>query len=178
MLGETLRDPEGVESGGELRGMGLLPIDTVFASRKTRTHITGRFQKIAGIFAGLSGIRTEGYEIHMGTTTLLEGAASLLSLGEEQKADGACKGNVFGTYLHGVFDKEQVVKEIILALGRKKGVDMTAAAAFDMAAFKETQYDLLAEQLRKHLDMKKIYEILGEPVKTGKRSKDEHRTGR
>lgn len=168
MLGETLSDPEGVESGGELRGMGLLPIETVFERQKTRTHITGTFGKITGIFAGLSGIRAEGYEIHMGTTILHKGAASLLSLGEEQKADGAYRGNVFGTYLHGIFDREQVVKEIILALGAKKGVDMTTAAAFDMAAFKETQYELLAGQLREHLDMKKIYEILEEPVKAGK----------
>lgn len=160
MLGCTLSDPEGVESGGEIRGMGLLPIDTVFEKQKTRTRKTGSFKESKGIFAGLSGVTAEGYEIHMGTTTLREGASPLLSLGEEQKADGACCGNIYGSYLHGIFDKEQVVKEIVLALGRKKGVDMTSAAAFDMAAFKETQYDILAEQLRKHLDMKKIYEIL------------------
>ena len=32
----------------------------------------------------------------------------------------------------------------------------------DFQAFKETQYDILAAELRKHLDMKKIYEILEE----------------
>ena len=30
----------------------------------------------------------------------------------------------------------------------------------DFQAFEETQYDILAAELRKHLDMKKIYEIL------------------
>ena len=34
----------------------------------------------------------------------------------------------------------------------------------DFAAFKETQYDLLADGLRKHLDMEKIYEILNAGV--------------
>ena len=163
MLGCTLSDPEGVEAGGEIRGMGLLPIDTVFEKQKTRTRKTGCFEKSGGIFSGLAGITAEGYEIHMGTTTLREGAKPLLTLGEEQKSDGAFYGNVYGSYLHGIFDKEQVVKEIVLALGRKKGVDMTSATAFDMVAFKETQYDILAEQLRAHLDMKKIYEILEEP---------------
>ena len=161
MLGERLSDPFGVESGGEIRGMGLLPVDTVFEEEKTRTRKTGIFAEISGVLSGLSGIMTEGYEIHMGKTSLKEGACALQSLGEEKKADGAWKDNVYGCYLHGLFDKEQVVKEIVLALGRKKGIDMSEAAAVDMAAFKETQYDILAKELRKHLDMKKIYEILG-----------------
>ena len=45
-------------------------------------------------------------------------------------------------------------------LGNKKGIDVSQFAGVDFAAFKETQYDILAEELRKHLDMKKIYEIL------------------
>ncbi len=34
MLGEKLSDPYGVEAGGSMRGMGLLPMDTVFAEIK------------------------------------------------------------------------------------------------------------------------------------------------
>ena len=37
---------------------------------------------------------------------------------------------------------------------------MTKTVAFDMEAFKETQYDILAAELRKHLDMDAIYNIL------------------
>ena len=48
----------------------------------------------------------------------------------------------------------------ILALGKKKGVDMANVSAFDINAFKENQYDILASEMRKHLDMEKIYEIL------------------
>lgn len=160
MLGKTLSDPHGVEAGGTIRGMGLLPVDTVFEENKTRTRISGTFQNSGGIFSGLEGLHAEGYEIHMGTTTLCEGAEPLLLLGEEQKADGAFSENVYGSYLHGLFDKEQIVKEIVTALGKRKGIDMSKAEAFDMEKFKETQYDILAEELRKHLDMNKIYEIL------------------
>lgn len=160
MLGKTLSDPHGVEAGGTIRGMGLLPVDTVFEENKTRTRISGTFQNSGGIFSGLEGIHAEGYEIHMGTTTLCEGAEPLLLLGEEQKADGAFSENVYGSYLHGLFDKEQIVKEIVTSLGKRKGIDMSKAEAFDMEKFKETQYDILAEELRKHLDMNKIYEIL------------------
>lgn len=45
MLGETLFDPDGVESGGKIKGMGLLPMDTVFKGAKTRTRVEGRFWK-------------------------------------------------------------------------------------------------------------------------------------
>jgi adenosylcobyric acid synthase len=160
MLGEHLSDPHGVEAGGEIRGMGLLPMETVFAGQKTRTRVSGSFGKIQGVLSDLSNVVVEGYEIHMGVTTLQEGVNSLTVLGESKKADGAYKDSIYGTYVHGIFDKEQVVKEIVVALGNKKGIDMTQTVAFDMKAFKETQYDILAAELRKHLDMDAIYNIL------------------
>ena len=160
MLGEHLSDPHGVEAGGEIRGMGLLPMETVFAGQKIRTRVSGSFGKIQGVLSDLSNIVVEGYEIHMGVTTLQEGVNSLTVLGESKKMDGAYKDNIYGTYVHGIFDKEQVVKEIVIALSNKKGIDMTKTVAFDMEAFKETQYDILAAELRKHLDMDAIYNIL------------------
>lgn len=160
MLGEYLSDPDGVEAGGEIRGMGLLPMETVFAGQKTRTRMTGTFGQVKGILYNLSNVTIDGYEIHMGVTSLHEDAESLTILGDEKKADGAYKDNIYGTYLHGIFDKEQVVKEIVIALGNKKGIDMTKTVTFDMNAFKETQYDILAAELRKHLDMNSIYNIL------------------
>lgn len=161
MLGRTLRDPEGVEAGGEMTGMGLLPTDTVFAGKKTRTRVHGHFGEVEGIFAGLSGVEIEGYEIHMGETTKAADSPSLTYLETTSMPDGACQGQVYGSYVHGIFDKDQVVKEIVTALGQKKGIDMTEAKAFDMAAFKESQYDILAAEMRSHLDMEQIYQILG-----------------
>lgn len=160
MLGEEISDPHGVESGGNVRGMGLLPMKTVFEEQKTRTRVLGEIQPLEGIFKGLSGVPIEGYEIHMGISTLREGANPFTLLGKEKKADGCYQENVFGSYLHGIFDKEQVVKEIVMSLGKKKGLDLSKVSTFDMNAFKETQYDILATELRKHLDMEKIYRIL------------------
>lgn len=160
MLGMTLSDPEGVEAGGTMRGMGLLPMDTVFAGNKTRTRVNGKFEKMEGLFSGLSDVDFEGYEIHMGVTTRAEDARALTYLDTTKTLDGTYNNHIFGSYVHGIFDKEQVVKEIILALGKKKGIDLANVSAFDINAFKETQYDILASEMRKHLDMKKIYEIL------------------
>lgn len=166
MLGEELSDPEGVEAGGRIRGMGLLPTKTVFSKEKTRTRVTGTFQHQDGLFAGLSGLVLEGYEIHMGETVLGEGCREMTCLdartGVEsgRKLDGAWKDQVFGTYVHGVFDREQVAKAVVTALGAKKGIDMSGVCGVDFTQYKESQYDLLAQGLRESLDMKKIYEIL------------------
>ena len=169
MLGETLRDPEGVEAGGWIRGMGLLPMDTVFTPEKTRTRVEGAFETLEGLFSGLSGVRLEGYEIHMGVTALKEGCPHALRIrdqvrAEGDKQDGAVLGAVLGTYVHGIFDKEEVAKGVVTALARKKGIDPTKISGVDFQTFKETQYDLLADGLRRHLDMKKIYEILDQGV--------------
>ena len=50
MLGQSVSDPYHVEEGGEIRGMELLPITTVFDQQKTRTQISGRFEQMNGIF--------------------------------------------------------------------------------------------------------------------------------
>lgn len=170
MLGDTLSDPYHVEAGGKIRGMGLLPMDTVFASKKTRTRVTGQFLPMPGTFAALSGVSLEGYEIHMGESVRKEGtlpATKLMVSGnqpEETKTEGAFHENVCGTYVHGVFDKEEVVEALIRILGERKGIDVSSMTGIDFAAFKETQYNILAAELRKHLDMKKIYSILEEGV--------------
>ena len=168
MLGETLSDPHHVEAGGTIKGMGLLPMDTVFAENKTRTRVSGKFLKLDGELAALSGAELEGYEIHMGETVLKENAGHCVSIEDHVsgavKKDGAYCKNVCGTYVHGVFDKEDVAEAVVRALGEKKGIDVSQMTGVDFAAFKETQYDILAVELRKHLDMKKIYEILEQGI--------------
>ena len=67
MLGESLSDPYGVEAGGSMRGMGLLPMENCFcAEKKTRTQVTGKFLELSGDYEILSGVEFTGYEIHMG----------------------------------------------------------------------------------------------------------------
>lgn len=168
MLGETLSDPYGVEAGGSIRGMGLLPMDTVFAQNKTRTRVSGEFCKLTGVMSLLGGAKVEGYEIHMGETVIKGDAGRSVVLKDhvtgEEKTDGAYLDNVCGTYVHGVFDREEAAEGIIKVLGEKKGIDVSDMTGIDFAAFKETQYDILADELRKHLNMKKIYEILEQGI--------------
>lgn len=169
MLGETISDPEETEQGGTIKGMGLLPVDTVFKGEKTRTRVTGRFQDIHGDFDNLSGVSLEGYEIHMGESALKEGAAHLTMIKDDitgtEKAEGAQKDNVFGTYVHGIFDGDNIGSLIIQALASKKGLDLQDIETINYDEFKEQQYDKLADGIRASLDMKKVYEILEEGTK-------------
>lgn len=173
MLGESIYDPEGVEQKGEIRGMGLLPVRTVFETAKTRTRVEGRFLKMEGILKEMADVPVEGYEIHMGTTEFVNKAAAPLvnlvyeadtavSGGGEGKtrADGAQSGNVYGCYVHGIFDSPEAAKGISAALLKWKGYDADMAETMDLKAYKETQYDLLADIIRDNLDMKRIYEII------------------
>ena len=70
--------------------MGLLPMDTVFAEKKTRTRVSGRFLELEGELQALSGAELEGYEIHMGETVLKGEAGHSVSI--EDQVSGECKG--------------------------------------------------------------------------------------
>lgn len=104
-----------------------------------------------GLLAGLNGLRYEGYEIHMGRSR-----EKLPAL------NGA--GHIYGSYVHGIFDAPGIADGVLRALCEKKGVDFAALNSFDMAAYKERQYDLLADAVRGGLDMELIYRILNRQV--------------
>jgi adenosylcobyric acid synthase len=162
MLGRYLSDPHHVEHGGEMEGIGLLPGRTVFAREKTRTRVKGEFLTVEGIFSALRGQPLEGYEIHMGKTDRGDAASLSIieSVGDEPKEDGMNLGNVYGTYVHGIFDGEGIAETILGALLREKGLEPDETETIDVAAYKEMQYSKLAAGIRESLDMKKIYEIL------------------
>lgn len=164
MMGEKLSDPLGVEAGGFTRGMGLLPMETVFKEEKIRTRVKGTFQNPTGILSHLHGVSLEGYEIHMGTSKATRKLSPLVKLQDEstgeEKFDGISFGNCYGTYVHGIFDLPEVAKALLEAFGKEKGLDMDEVLSIDYKAHKERQYDLLAEGLEKSLDIDKIMGIM------------------
>ena len=242
MLGMSVSDPEGVEGGGTMRGMGLLPLATVFAGDKRQVRAQGKLSQVGGVLSSLSGVNVEGYEIHMGRTEPctpgdIEGGASgnAQSLKQSSLADARCgtrfvgtpqgsdvhdqhaeggitlsrsdsprfdesatgafeslrnslgegnaalkidvgdeadfgeialynEGNVYGTYLHGVFDTAECASALVAALLEAKGLDASDVKAFDLDAYKQQQYDKLADVIRDSLDMEMVYQILEEGV--------------
>lgn len=161
MLGEQISDPDEIEGGGKVSGMGLLPVKTVFRGEKRRMRVTGTVAKLSGAFKELSGQMFSGYEIHMGETVAAEPAGkepfSHLSSGH---GDGAYRADVYGTYVHGIFDERSVSETIVKALYRRKGL-VYSQRALNRRDYRELQYERLARQVRANVDMERIYEILG-----------------
>lgn len=169
MLGMKVNDPDHVESGGSLRGMGLLNITTIFEEHKTRTRVEGKFQTITGDLSLLSGMKLTGYEIHMGKTEIGDGVSTLLHIQDtihqgSIKEDGAYLENVYGSYVHGIFDEDGVAETIVNAIAQKKGIIRNQNMQKSMKEYKEEQYNILANTMREYLDMDKIYEILNDEV--------------
>lgn len=161
MLGMLLRDPSGVESGGVMRGLELLPVETVFADQKTRTRIAGRVNRLNGVFACLSGARFEGYEIHMGISSPDESAARFAELEPTGGSDGVVRENVLGSYVHGLFDSGTIADRLAEKMLEDRGIAFDGNGAVDHRQYKERQYDMLAAALRSALDLRTVYAMIG-----------------
>ncbi|WP_458861664.1 cobyric acid synthase [Acidaminobacterium chupaoyuni] len=164
MMGRQLSDPQGLENGGEMQGMQLLPLRTVFEPQKIRTRVSGTVRRANGLFAALCGAAFEGYEIHMGHTVCEENDPWMSRLEDGQgisSEDGYCRENALGSYVHGIFDSGDFAERLVELLLRRKGIDPAhCPKAPSYAQYKEQEYDKLAAGIRSSLDMKKIYEIL------------------
>ena len=111
----------------------------------------GVFSGVEGMLAGLNELRYEGYEIHMGRS-------------EAQMPALAGNGNVYGSYVHGIFDAPGIADEILKAICARRGVAFSALGTFDRAAYRERQYDLLADAVRAGLDMEFVYRVLRKEI--------------
>ena len=154
MLGGMLDDSAGTESGRPqtLRGLELLPTRTFFTLEKRRAQVT------ATAAAPFAGAALTGYEIHTGRTTVEGAPFCTLADGTP---DGCVQGSVFGTYLHGLFDSGELTEKLAALLCRRKGLAPETAAPLTMQAYREQQFDLLADGVRRALDMSAIYAAMG-----------------
>lgn len=153
MLGRSVSDPDGVEAGGvtEIAGLGLLEMDTVFRGEKVQVQTNGVLADVPGMLSGLNGRKYVGYEIHMGRS--------------EQKLPPLMgDGNVYGSYVHGIFDAPGITDGILLALCQQKGISFDLLGTFDLCAYKERQYDALADAVRGGMDMELVYRVLNREV--------------
>lgn len=141
MLGQTVSDPQGIEGSlPMLPGLGLLNMDTVMTADKTTKQVEFEFD----------GKTCKGYEIHQGK--------SMLKTGEDiDEVKVVQEGKCLGTYVHGILDNEVMIDFI---LKDKESATMKEEATMSIEEFKEKQYDMLAEHVRKHVDIEQLYKIL------------------
>ena len=96
---------------------------------------------------------------------VLEGAAPLAALTGEAPApftaqDGVCRNNVMGLYVHGLFEEGDLAARLAALLMERKGFTPGQAPALSWAAYRETQYDRLADAMRAALDLPAIYRMM------------------
>ncbi len=163
MLGRGILDPARVESDRpQTEGLGLLPVTTVFESKKATCQVKAEVVSGRGLMAGSQGSSISGYEIHMGRTSGSGSSPFRIRERSGKPADdpeGALdsEGLTLGTYLHGLFHNHNFRRKLLLHLAVGKNVSLPAGAVLDM----EREYDRLAELVSHHLDMDAIYRIAG-----------------
>ena len=146
MLGEKISDPLGTEEGGTEEGLRLLPVETTLEGEKITKQFVGVHDDVEGVFRNLSGMNISGYEIHMGRTT---GGSRNIK-------------NVYGTYIHGIFDEKGIAGTIVNALAERKGISIDTTSALGRREYKEKEYDKLSDMIIENMDMDSIYGILKE----------------
>ena len=172
MLGNSLNDPQGVESNFEkIEGMKLLDIDTTFQGEKITTRVKAR-----GIDMSVD---VYGYEIHMGICKYGHRAKPLFEIyenngehsslegehssyeGGRDSLDGAINegGNIMGTYIHGILDGVEFREYIVNALRIKKAMKPKKSKVYE--SLREIEIDKLADIVRDSIDMDAIYKIMG-----------------
>ncbi len=167
MLGREVRDPHRVESAVErVAGLGLLDAETELSRAKVTRQATARLADPAR-FGAATDCAFAGYEIHLGATRLGEGTAPLLRLrrdGERESIDDgavSADGLVVGTYLHGLFDTADALRDLLSYLRRASGKTAAPATPFDPAAERERRYDALAEHFRANMRADALDLLLG-----------------
>jgi adenosylcobyric acid synthase len=149
ILGESVRDPEGVAGDrGVLPGLNLLPIQTTFSQAKLVSQVVVRW----------GADRWSAYEIHMGLTVPTQSCSALTQVenGQGIKPEGCRRNHVWGTYLHGVFESPAVRSELAALAGLKS----YAAAQVSWRAHLEQLYDRMADVLEEHLKVDEIWKYV------------------
>ena len=146
MMGIEVCDPDHVEGDIErLPGLGLLPVSTTMSGEKVTRQVTSDYGA--------------GYEIHMGETRPFGDAkvSPLLHLSDGRDDGYIVDNKCMGTYVHGILDNAPFIDFLLQPF-----VDKLAEAGkpFDYQAFKEEQYNRLADHVRKYVDIERLYQIL------------------
>ncbi len=165
MLGQRIFDPQKVESSfPEVDGFGFLDMDTVMEKEKSTWQVEAFWSYSDDNYFSDMGNNEPliGYEIHMGQTNY-RAVKHPVYVQTSARWEGAVNenGNVFGTYMHGIFDNLSWTRNLLNVLRRRRGIpEKSDAFARTYREFKEQEYDTLADVARESLDMEQIYKII------------------
>ncbi len=174
MLGREVADPNGVEAGGRTQGLGFLDVVTELLSQKTTVQV----EALPLHCEAVSDSTVCGYEIHMGLThrgTALpcfrilrrvgqEGLEGNSSWVERESEDGAIRGDqlVWGTYIHGVFDRPGFRRLWLNRLRQRKSLPLLDTAVSEAVTTRLlSALDRWADHLQKHVNLSRVFAAIG-----------------
>jgi adenosylcobyric acid synthase len=169
MLGQEILDPHGMERAGTEQALGLLPVRTILAHEKIAVPARGMLG--SGMLFGqpIAPCEVAGYEIHLGTTEYLDGAASFASIARQTDAtrtlpDGCVSidGRVCGTYLHGLFDGD-AFRHAFLRSSRAALQMDSPVELITWSELRRQQLDRLADAFADALDLEVVFAMLDLP---------------
>ena len=153
MLGEKIFDPLQTESNHtELDGLKLLPIETTFNAEKFTRQVTIDKVDFNFLSCQICAENLDGYEIHSGESNLR--GQKIIS-----------NKNIFGTYVHGIFDNDDFRRQFLNAVRLKKNLPPLTSTR-NVRAEKQRNYERLAKIVRESLNMDLLKEIMQYPSKT------------
>ena len=150
MMGQEVRDFLHVEGSIEfLPGLQLLPIRTEIQAEKITRQVEFTFLD--------SKVFCQGYEIHMGTTNVMDSVEyyPLNNLVDGTKDGFYLNRKCFGTYIHGILDNISFIDFLL-----EPYIEKSMSEPFNIKAYKEEQYNKLADHVRSHVNMNLIYQIM------------------
>ncbi|MFT8320221.1 MAG: cobyric acid synthase [Bacillus sp. (in: firmicutes)] len=164
MLCKELHDPFGTDSGisgNEAEGLNIIPASTFFNKKKITTRVEGNY--FSG--TGIAGELINGYEIHLGDTTVQadDQVVPFLRL-SNGKADGCFmdNGKVIGTYLHHLFHNDEWRSIWLNGLRKEKGYALKETVFIQ--EMKDKRFDLLADKMKRQLNWEKLWTIMFEGI--------------
>lgn len=146
MLGQTIADPLGIEGkAGESQGLGYLDVTTVLEQEKQLKQVSGTLT-----LPNQASVPVRGYEIHAGVTTGVQVDAPIQL---ESGLDGqlGVDNQVFGTYLHGIFERQEACDAIL----SWAGLEATQTPDFDQ--IREQGIDRVADTIEQYLDLEALW---------------------
>ncbi|MFC3314356.1 cobyric acid synthase [Falsigemmobacter intermedius] len=147
MLGKMIHDPQGLEGpAGRTEGLGYLDVETVMSPDKRLARVTAQHEA--------TGLRVEGYEIHLGRTTGPDCARPFARVDGTAEGARSSDGRVQGSYLHGLFSADEFRSAWLSNFG-------AGSVSYSYQNTVKTVLDELAAHLETHLDVSALLQMAG-----------------
>ncbi|WP_306674493.1 cobyric acid synthase [Endozoicomonas sp. ISHI1] len=149
MLGNAVHDPQGIEGEpGSTEGLGLLNLETTIAPQKQLKQVVGSLS-----LPDMEKVSVTGYEIHAGITHGPALDNPLIHL--KQGVDGVMSedGQIFGTYLHGVFETTEACNALLTWSGLRQ------LATLDYETLREEGINRMADAVEQNIDLNTLVAV-------------------